>query len=120
VLDVHVKVVTFALQTLVEQGVAVLQRLLGAQGRGVADAVVQFPEHLRFGVPTPAGRALAARGVRHRKAAVEIGNALAGRALPEDRAVLFLLVRELMLHDAEGWRTRLGTLVFDNTIRDIS
>jgi superfamily II DNA/RNA helicase len=119
-LDVHTNVVAFGLQTVVEQGIALLERLLNSQGRAISAAVNQFPEHLRFGVPTLAGRALAARGLRHRQAFVELGNSLAGRIIPEDRATLFPMVRQLIADDADDWRARLGTLVFENTIRDLS
>lgn len=119
-LGIHAHVVTFVLQTLVEQAVALLDKLLQAQGRAMADAVAKLPDHLRFGVPTAAGRVLAARGIRHRRAAVELGNILAGTVLNEDRDVLFLVARQMLLDDSEGWRTSLGSLVFDNTLRDLS
>lgn len=119
VLGIHSNAVTFVLQTLVEQAVALLGKLLESQGRVLADAVGQLPDHLRFGVPTAAGRALAARGVRHRRAAVDLGNSLAGRNVIEDQAVLFPIARQLLIDDSESWRARLGNLVFDNTLRDL-
>lgn len=51
-LGIHAHVVTFVLQTLVEQGVALLNKFLEAQGQQMASAVALLPEHLRFGVPT--------------------------------------------------------------------
>lgn len=72
ILGVHTGVITFALQTIVEQGVALLGKLLESQDRTLASAVVEFPEHLRFGVPTTPARILAAGGVRHRSAAVQL------------------------------------------------
>lgn len=111
---------TFVLQTLVEQAVPIFERLLLSQGGTMSAAVTHFPEHLRFGVPTAAARVLAARGLRHRHAAVALGNALAGRALSEDRAVLFPFVRQLIEEDREEWRTRLGQLVFERTLQDLS
>ena len=104
----------------VEQAIPILERLLLAQGRTMADAVSQFPEHLRFGVTTAAARVLAARGLRHRRAQVALGNALVGRVISEDRAVLFPIVRQLIEDDREGWRTRLGQLDFERTLQDIS
>jgi hypothetical protein len=118
-LGVHSRVVTFVLQTLIEQAVPLLERLLMSQGRMLSPAVVQLPEHLRFGVPTTAARALAARGLRHRRAAVELGNALNGHAPSEERAVLFPIVRQVIEDDRNEWRTRLGTLVFDRTLQDL-
>jgi hypothetical protein len=119
-LGVHTRVVGFVLQTLVEQAVAILERLLQSQGRTMAVAVDQFPEHLRFGVPTAGARALAARGLRHRRAAVEIGSALIGRAFSEDRHILFPVVRQLLEDDHAEWQRRLGTLVFGRTLQDLS
>jgi hypothetical protein len=62
---------------------------------------------------------LAARGTRHRRAAVELGTALAALPVNEDRAVLFPIARQLLLDDPEGWRARLGGLVFDKTLQDL-
>jgi helicase len=119
-LDVHVSAVTFALQTLLEQAVSLLEKLVGSQGRTVSNAIVQFPEHLRFGVPTIVGRALAARGVRHRRAAVELGSFLSrAQALAEERTVLFPMARQVLLEDPDAWKARLGGLVFDTTLRDL-
>jgi helicase len=119
-LGIHAQAVTFVLQTLVEQAVALLKRFLQSQGLTMAASVAAFPEHLRFGVPTPFARALAARGVRHRRAAVELGRSLTGRIFTEDRAVLFPIARQLLLDDSDGWRARLGSLVVDNTLQDLS
>lgn len=118
-LGIHTRVVTFILQTLVEQAVALLERLLQSQGRTIAAAVGHFPDHLRFGVPTPGARAFAARGLRHRRAAVELGNALDGRGFADDRATLFAIARQIIDDDRDEWRMRFGTLVFDRTFQDL-
>jgi len=117
-LGVHRRVVSYVLQTLVEQGVALLAKLLGGQGRVLAPAVLAFPEHLRFGVPTAAARFLAGGGVRHRSAAVELGNAL--RTSGEDRTAIFIAARQGLRAHADAWVKRLGTLVYTNTIWDLS
>lgn len=121
ILGVHSGVFSFALQTTVEQGIALLQKLIDSQGRPIAPVVLQFPEHLRFGVPTIAGFSLAAGGVRHRRAFVAIGNApdLSGFR-PDDRLGIFSAAQALLDRDREGWRAYLGSLVFDNTLRDLS
>jgi hypothetical protein len=118
-LGIHTRVVTFVLQTMVEQAIAILERLLQSQGRTMAMAVSHLPDHLRFGVPTAGARVLAARGLRHRRAAVQLGAALQGFALSEDRAVLFPFVRQVIMHDRDEWRTRLGALVFERTLEDL-
>jgi hypothetical protein len=118
-LAVHAKVVTYELQTTVEQGIALLRKFCEVQERPISSSVVEFPEHLRFGVPTPAGRVLAG-SIRHRRAAVELGNSpeLAGES-GADRESLLTGAREL-LADTERWLPLLGRLVLDNTIMDLA
>lgn len=120
-LGVHAGVLTFGLQTIVEQGIALLRRLLESQERALAPAVVQFPEHLRFGVPTVAARVLAAGGVRHRRAAIELGRAtgVLSDELLHDHAVFSRALR-LLTEDSVHWRTSLGDLVFENTMSDLT
>lgn len=117
-LGVHGRVVSYVLQTLVEQGVALLAKLLEGQGRVLAPAVLAFPDHLRFGVPSAAARVLASGGVRHRSAAVELGNAF--RDNDDDRTALLNAARRGLRAHAKAWEERLGTLVYKNTIRDLS
>lgn len=119
-LGVHTSVVTFVLQTLVERAVAVLERLVEIRGQRVSDAVRRFPEHLRFGVPTEGARVLAAHGLRHRRATVEIGRVVTELGVVEDRATLFRGVKRLLEDDPDGWKTRLGALVFRQTLQDVS
>lgn len=119
-LRVHSGVISFVLQTLVEQGVALLAKMVEAQGQTLASAVTLFPEHLRFGVPTAQARLLAAGGVRHRSAAVGLGNALVGTAgSDEDPMIAFTAARAFLSADLEGWTGRLGALVLENTRNDL-
>ena len=118
-LAIHTTAVAFVFQTLVEQAVALLEKLVEARGDNLAAPVVQFPDHVRFGVPTGAGRVLSVRGVRHRRAAVELGNALDGRVENDDEMALFQFARNTLFDDRDEWRGRLGILVFENTIRDL-
>lgn len=117
-LGLHGRVVSFVLQTLVEQGVALLAKLLEGDGRLLAPAVTAFPEHLRFGVPTVAARVLASGGVRHRSAAVELGNALRNHV--DDRRALLSAARRALQGHAVAWEERLGTLVYTNSISDLA
>ena len=120
-LGVHSQVLSFALQTIIEQGIALLDKLLQSRGQTIAPVVLQFPEHLRFGVHTVAGCSLAAGGLTHRRAFVAIGNAPELCGFPrEDRAGIFAAAQNLVEQDREGWRARLGTLVFQTTLRDLS
>lgn len=118
-LGAHTRVVGFVLQTLVEQAIVILERLLQAREQTISASVSQFPEHLRFGVPTVAARVLAARGVRHRRAAVELGRALRGLVYSEDRQVVFPIVRQIVEADSVEWQQRLGALVLERTLQDL-
>ena len=119
-LGIYTKAVTFVLQTLVERAFAVLERLVELRGQSVSEAVRRFPEHLRFGVPTEGGRVLAAHGLRHRRATVEIGRAVTELGVVEDRATLLRGVRRLLADDPGRWETRLGVLVFRQTLEDVA
>jgi hypothetical protein len=117
-LGVHARVVGFVLQTLVEQAIPLLKNLLIAQGIELPPAVEQFPNHLRFGVPTSAARILASRGLRHRSAAIELGAMMDGWAFNSDELISLPLVEQILLGDEARWRTALGDLVFERTLED--
>jgi hypothetical protein len=120
-LGVHTSVVSFVLQTHIEQGIALLAKLLESQEKIISPAVLAFPEHLRFGVPTTTARVLAVNGVRHRSAAVELGRALIGVGMTgEDRLAVFSFARESVLTHKDAWIERLGLLVVENTLADLS
>lgn len=120
-LGVHSQVLTFALQTMVEQAIALLEKVLQSQGRELAPAVRQFPEHLRFGVPSAAGCTLAAGGVTHRIAFAEIGKVLSPAGVRvDDRAQVFDAAQRSLEAHRDQWRSHLGTLVFQRTMRDLA
>jgi helicase len=117
-LAVHAKVVTYELQTAVEQGIALLRKFCEMEGRPISNNVLEFPDHLRFGVPTPAGRVLAS-SIRHRRAAVALGASpeLAGESA-EDREKVLNGARDL-LTQTDRWLPVLGRLVLENTTADL-
>jgi len=118
-LGVHTRVISYALQEAFEQGVGLLKKLLEASDRELSQAVVDFPEHLRFGVPTLTARILAAGGVRHRRAAVALGRSPELESkVDSNRADVFTAARNL-LDDQERWLPTLGILVFENTLEDL-
>lgn len=116
-LGVHASVISYDLQVAVEQGVGLLKKLLEASNRELSQAVVDFPEHLRFGVPTPAAKVLAAGGVRHRRAAVALGRSPELETLVGP-AEVFSTARNL-IKDRERWLPVMGRLVLENTIDDL-
>jgi len=119
-LGVHTRALTYVLQVAVEQAVGLLKKLLEASGKELAQTVIEFPEHLRFGVPTTAARVLAAGGVRHRRAAVALGESPELRAVGAgDRVHIFATARQLLV-DRDRWLPKLGRLVLDRTIVDLA
>ena len=119
-LGVHSRAVAFVLQTVVEQATALVKRLVESDGRQVSEAVSVFPDHLRFGVPTEGARMLAVHGLRHRRAAVELGRVVTKLGVVEDRAILLDGVRRMLQDERAEWETRLGALVFKRTLQDVS
>ena len=117
-LGVHSRLLSYEFQVAVEQGLALLGRLLEADGAGLAVAAADFPEYLRFGVPTHAARILAEGGVRHRRAAVELGRhpEVVDRAPDHD---LVFAAANALLEDRETWLRVLGGLVLENTTADL-
>jgi len=119
-LSVHSRILTYTLHVAAEQGVSLLGKLLTAGGQELAQAVVDFPDHIRFGVPTVAARALAARGVRHRRAAVVLGTCRELRQITSsDADLVWDFARDLVAEDNQRWLAELGTLVFKNTLTDL-
>jgi hypothetical protein len=115
---VHAGLISYRLQTAVEQGIALLRRFCEADNQIISPAVVDFHEYLRFGVPTATSLALARR-VRHRRAAVALGQSreLSG-ARPADSAAVLRQARGL-LDQTDRWLPILGRLVLANTKQDL-
>lgn len=119
ILGIHARAITYSLQTLVEQGITLLARLLLERGIAVNEGVSAFVEHLKFGAPTRIGVLLANGGVRHRKAYVELGNAMQNIAPPvQAMNAKAVALRSLEAH-SEAWRETLGEFVFSNTLADV-
>ena len=120
-LGIHAQVLPFVLQTIVEQGIALLAKFVESQGRTISSAVTQLPDYLRFGVPTAPARVLAAGGVRHRSAAVALGAALIGAGLvSDDQIAVFSAAKQSLLAYPDDWTARLGALVTTNTLEDVA
>ena len=120
-LAIYTGAISYGLQTIVEQGISLLSKLLESRGRVLAESVRSFPEYLRFGAPTVGACVLSKAGIRHRRAAILLGatqevSLMVGAA----RAILFNTVRQLLQADEVGWRERLGTLMYENTIADVA
>lgn len=119
-LGIYGKVISYTLQVIIEQGIAVLEKILEANQQQLSQAVKAFPDHLRFGAPTAAARMLAAGGVRHRRAAVALGRSAELVQRTADERDEILAIGRLVIEDAERWLPTLGHLVFENTRADLS
>ena len=120
VLAIHTGAISYDLQSVVEQGISLLAKLLESQARVLSAAVRVFPDHLRFGVPTAGACALSTFGIRHRRAAILPGNTPEVQASAGDgRARLFEIVAQLLAGDEQRWRGRLGALMYENTLADV-
>lgn len=117
---IYTQVISFELQTIVEQGIALLKKLLEGQGREMSFAVEQFPEHLRFGVPTVAARVLA-EGLRHRRAAIEIGaHEIMERIAAPDKEQVFAAAQEILGAEQPAYEAKLGRLMLEYTTREVT
>ena len=119
-LGIYAQIISFELQTIVEQGVALLKKLLEGQGKVLSFAVDQFPELLRFGVPT-IHASLLAEGLRHRRAAIELSSHEAMRRLAApDRQQVFTIAQEILQKEQRDYAVKLGRLVLDHTMREVT
>lgn len=120
-LAIYSGAISYGLQTIIEQGISLLSKVLENQGRLLAESVRFFPEHLRFGAPTVGACVLTKSGIRHRRAAILLGETeQVNRTVAAPRAILFNAVRQLLEADEVGWRDRLGTLMYENTVSDVA
>lgn len=119
ILGIHNRVVAYSMQTLVEQGVSLLGRLLLERGIEVSEGVPAFVEHLKFGVSSHYGVLLANGGVRHRKAYVALGNAIQALVPPVEPASAKEVALRSLENHSDGWRVALGELVYLNTLKDV-
>lgn len=119
-LGIYTSTIAYSLQTLVEQAIALLQKLLAERGIELSQAVLAFPEHLRFGVPTAAARILSASGVRHRRAAVSLGRSATESQVDAGNTLAVRdFARASLQNHSDSWRSHLGELIFFNTIADL-
>jgi helicase len=120
VLAVLTGAISYGLQSVIEQGISLLAKLLESRGRELSAAVRAFPDHLRFGVPTAGARSLSTFGIRHRRVAILLGNTAEIHGnVGESRATLFGILAQLLASDEQVLRERLGVLMYENTVVDV-
>lgn len=118
-LRIHAGIVSYALTTLVEQAVAVLEQFFAQTGNALAPAVAMLPDFIRYGVSTVHARNLMVNGVRHRRAAHLLGEEPAMIAPENALTMTREVARSLLTEDPARWLTTLGVFVFTRTARDL-
>jgi superfamily II DNA/RNA helicase len=121
VMGIYTGVISYGLQTVVEQAISLIAKLLEAQGRGLSEAARAFPDLLRFGAPTAGAIMLSKAGIRHRRAAILLGGTPEIIAtIGAGRGFVLATVRHILEADEAAWRDRLGSLMYENTLADAS
>lgn len=111
------QVMGFALISVLEQGIAILDNLVEG---GVSQNVKTLIERLRFGVPSEIAVSMMTRGVRHRSAAVALSRAeTVVTAFEEFSDNPLDVAAQILRDDADSWRHILGALVYSNTLEDL-
>jgi helicase len=121
VLAIQTAAISFGLQTVIEQALSLLSKLIESRGGQLAPAAAIFSELLRFGVSNQTACMLCSSGVRHRRAAIFLAERpeIQG-AFALGRVFLFALASQALRNDEVGWRIRLGSLVYANTLIDVT
>lgn len=118
-LKIHTSLVLYDLATLIEQAFAILQKYLQSIDDSLSPTATALPDYLRYGVSTPAARDLLASGMRHRRAAVELGNIV---EMTPDESIFsspWSTARDL-LEDEATWRPILGSLMYQRSVNDLA
>ncbi len=120
-LQVHSRLITFQFLTLVEQAIALLERLVESAGGILTEGVRRLPECLRYGTVSYAGAALAHAGLRHRRAITALGNAV-DALRPNgvvDRPTAIEEAYGLIFRERDIWNKTLGEFVSARTFQDL-
>ena len=124
ILGIYTSTVSYALQTVIEQAVALVGQITESQGIELAKVASEFPEHLRYGVPTVTGLTLASAGIRHRQGYVYLGNELERIGIQiRDKDQVLEFARTFLKQEpavAEAFRGSVGELVYKNTLQDLT
>ncbi|MDB5961641.1 MAG: box helicase [Massilia sp.] len=120
-LAVHTKAISYVLQTLIEQAIALLSKMLETDDRTLDPWIAEYPERLRYGVPSEFGLTLAAHGVRHRFATIELARSMQrATPLPTGKRAILRYARDSLEHFPVEWAARLGDVVYQRTLVDLT
>ncbi|MBP1122061.1 DEAD/DEAH box helicase [Pseudomonas sp. PvP028] len=118
-LAVHSRATSYSLESIVEQGITLLSRILLERGIVIHEGVTAFTEHLKFGVPSREGKLFATAGVRHRRAYVMLGDVHKRDGTVVDPSNAKATALRAMNAFPEQWHAVLGDLVYNNTLVDL-
>ena len=117
VLRIYSGAFAYAFQTVAEQGVAVLSELFEARLEMLPETVKMIPEYLRHGVPDESALRFAMSGVRHRRAAIDLGRNFSIDA--GDQKAGFEVTNAELNSNYNEWLVDWGELILTNTLNDL-
>lgn len=117
VLRIYSGAFSYAFQTVAEQGIAVLAELLEARLELLPESVKMIPEYLRHGVPEESALRFAMSGVRHRRAAIDLGRKFSIEA--GEQNIGFEIARAELNSNYTEWLADWGELMLTNTLNDL-
>ncbi len=117
VLRIYSGAFAYAFQTVVEQGIAVLAQIHESRLEMLPETITKLPEYLRYGVPNESSLRFAMSGVRHRRAAIDLGSRFYIPA--SDQTVAFETARAEVNADYSDWISDWGGLIMTNTLSDL-
>lgn len=120
-LGIQTTIVGYSIQTVVEQGIALLKECLTSREEVLPEAVDVFVERLRYGLPSRACCLLAAAGVRHRAAAVAAAKLIGDVGRGTDDMDHVIESAWIAVEAKRGELvTSLGPLVLSHLLQDLS
>ncbi|EMI24620.1 DEAD/DEAH box helicase domain protein [Rhodopirellula europaea SH398] len=117
VLRIYSGAFAYAFQTVAEQGIVVLSELLESRLEILPESVTMLPEYLRHGVPDESSLRFSMSGVRHRRAAIDLGSQFSVPA--GDQRGAFEIASAEVNSDYSNWLSEWGELMLTNTLSDL-
>jgi len=114
ILRVYSLAFQYAFQTVVEQGIAILNEIHESADETLPDSVKLLPEYFRHGVPNNSALRFAMKGLRHRRAYIDLGN-----HFPDNSRRVFRLALSELTRNYDSWLEIWGRLVLENTRDDL-
>ena len=117
VLRIYSGAFAYAFQTVAEQGIAVLSELHEARFEILPESVKTIPEYFRHGVPDESSLRFAMSGMRHRRAAIDLGRSFSIDASEQKDG--FQIANAEVNGNYNEWLVDWGELILTNTLSDL-